>query len=519
MQSEQPGTDRRAEPAGDSRAELASEGAADPSADRLVAAVAEPRRDLRSLLRSVVKVLTVSDAPDYEQPWQTQGTETSTGSGAIVETPKGLRVLTNAHCVADQIFVEVRRYGKGQKFEAEVEAVGHECDLALLAVADEEFFQGTIPIPIGDLPQLGERVQVCGYPIGGERLSITQGIVSRIDLVNYAQSERRLLAVQIDAAINAGNSGGPVIQEGHLVGVAFQSLDEAEKISYAIAPPIVRHFIEDASSGSYRGFPSLGVRVQALESAAHRRFLGIGSRGGVLITDIAHGGSAQDHLRVGDVLLAVDDIPIHVDGTVELREGELVDHEDVVSRRHVGDRINVTVWRDGAAEMLVVDLRPPSYLVGEDRYDVRPTYYVFGGLLLVPLTRNFLATWDEPFWQNAPRDLVTLQEQGMPTAGRQEVVILQKVLADRVNQGFHDYEHLVVTHVQGLPLVHLRHAIEIIESTAEPYVELRMADGRRVVVDRVQAEGRSEAILDRFGLPADRSDDLLSSATSDRAAE
>src|SRR5690606_12633997 len=109
----------------------------------------------------------------------------------------------------------------------------------------DSFFAGTLPIPLGTLPHLSEQVSVCGYPVGGERISITQGIVSRIDLVQYAQSQRRLLAVQIDAAINQGNSGGPVIQDGVLIGVAFQALDDAEKIGYVIAVPVIEHFLED----------------------------------------------------------------------------------------------------------------------------------------------------------------------------------------------------------------------------------------------------------------------------------
>ena len=157
------------------------------------------RQELGSLLRSVVKVLCVSDAPDYEQPWQSQGPTSSSGSGVIIETERGPRVLTNAHCVSNHKFVELRRYGKSRKFEAEVEVIGHECDLAVLRVDDEQIFDGITPINIGKLPRLRDRVYVCGYPIGGERLSITEGIVSRIELVSYSQSNRSLLAVQIDA--------------------------------------------------------------------------------------------------------------------------------------------------------------------------------------------------------------------------------------------------------------------------------------------------------------------------------
>ena len=191
------------------------------------------------MLRSVVKVMTTSDAPDYEQPWQTEGPDAAVGSGAIVMTSRGPRVLTNAHVVQNQVYIEVRRYGKSRKFEAVVEGVGHVCDLALLRIDDPGFAKGAQAFPIGDLPSLGERVAALGFPIGGERLSITEGIVSRIEIYPYAHSQRNLLAVQIDAAINSGNSGGPVVKDGEIVGIAFEALDEAENVGYMIGAPVV----------------------------------------------------------------------------------------------------------------------------------------------------------------------------------------------------------------------------------------------------------------------------------------
>ena len=165
----------------------------------------------KALRRSVVKVLSTSDPPDYDQPWQTRGVENATGSGAIIETAAGPRVLTNAHVVENAVFIEVRRYGRASKYVAEVEGIGFECDLALLKVEKKEFFRGTIPFPLGRLPSLADRVSVLGFPIGGDHISVTDGVVSRIAVTRYAQSERRLLSVQIDAAINEGSSGGPVV--------------------------------------------------------------------------------------------------------------------------------------------------------------------------------------------------------------------------------------------------------------------------------------------------------------------
>lgn len=471
------------------------------------------RADSRAatLLNAVVRVLTVSDEPDYEQPWQTRGPLLSSGSGAIVSTRRGLRVLTNAHVVQNQVFVEVIRHGQSKKFTARVEGVGHECDLALLVVDDPEFFKGARPIVIAQrLPPLSAPVKVLGYPIGGERLSVTQGVLSRIEMTPYAQSQRRLLAAQIDAAINSGNSGGPVVRNGKLVGVAFQALDDAENIGYMIAAPVVRHFLTDLDNGTFDGFPDLGIFTQNLEGRAHREALGLpaGEPGGVLVLDVAFGSSAWGKLSPGDVLLAVDGVPVAADGTVPFEHGSRIDYSYVVARRHVGKQLGLRVFRDKKARTVRVTLKPPRFLVQEDRYDVKPTYYLFGGLLFVPLTRDYLKTWGQNWWAHAPHGLMDRYERGLRRPDRREVVVLQKVLADEANQGLHDLESLEILEVQGQPVRDLRHLIETVESTKDRYVFFKAVDKSEIAIDRKLAAARTPAILERFGVIFDRSPDL-----------
>lgn len=78
----------------------------------------------------------------------------------------GRRILTNAHVVADHTFVLVRKHGSPTKYRAEIQAIGHECDLALLTVESEEFWEGMRFLELGDIPFLQEAVAVVGYPQG-----------------------------------------------------------------------------------------------------------------------------------------------------------------------------------------------------------------------------------------------------------------------------------------------------------------------------------------------------------------
>ena len=103
------------------------------------------------------------------------------------------------------------------------------------------------------------------------------------------------------------------------------------------------------------------------------------------------------------------------------------------------------------ATELKVLLTGPSLLVPEDRYDVMPTYFIFGGVLFAPLTRDYLKSWGHEWWKAAPNELMTTYETSIRTPVRQEVVILQKVLADEMNQGYHEYENHIVVRVDDFP--------------------------------------------------------------------
>ncbi|CAI5469488.1 unnamed protein product [Closterium sp. Yama58-4] len=142
--------------------------------------------DREAALDSVVKVFAVASSPNYWLPWQSKPQREVTGSGFVVS---GRRILTSAHVVADHTFVLVRRHGSPKKFLATVEAVAHDCDLALLSVKDpasvgsgeggingggsgdaradsEEFWEGMRALELGDVPLLQESIAVVGYPQG-----------------------------------------------------------------------------------------------------------------------------------------------------------------------------------------------------------------------------------------------------------------------------------------------------------------------------------------------------------------
>src|ERR1700677_2966943 len=177
-----------------------------------------------ALQSSVVKVFVVQKAPDYYQPWQMSYQVPVSGSGFVID---GHRILTNAHVVADQVNIQVMKAGDTHKATARLLFVADDADLAELTVDEPGFFDNTKPVSFGDMPHQRDHVAAYGFPAGGEELSITEGVVSRIEVQPYAHAGDELLTVQTDAAINPGNSGGPVFKNGKFVGVSFEGYSGA----------------------------------------------------------------------------------------------------------------------------------------------------------------------------------------------------------------------------------------------------------------------------------------------------
>src|SRR5256714_12448863 len=156
-------------------------------------------------------------------------------------------------------------------------------------------------------------------------MSVTTGIVSRVDFQLYTHSSvDQHLAIQISAQINPGNSGGPVMQDGKVVGVAFQgySGDVAQGVAYMIPTPVIDRFLKDIGNGHYDEYPDLAITYAKLQNPAQRQFLGLkDDNRGVLVSSVVAAGPSDGILRQGDVVLAVDGQPIASDANGEI-EGE-----------------------------------------------------------------------------------------------------------------------------------------------------------------------------------------------------
>ncbi len=459
---------------------------------------------------AIVKVYTVSNAPDYYNPWSMQGPRSSSGSGCIVENHL---ILTNAHVVSNQTFLQVRKYGDTRRYRAQVVAVSHLTDLALLTVEDEEFFADEPVLSFGDLPETQQEVLVYGFPMGGDMLSITKGVISRIEHQPYVHSSSVFLAGQIDAAINPGNSGGPVMVDNRIVGVVMQGIPSSQNIGYMVPVPVIRHFFKDLEDHVYDGYPSLGVALQDMENEGLREYYQVEEgMSGVLINQIVPGSPADGHLQIGDVILAIGGYIVGNDGTIEFRTNERTHLNYVIQQKHLGEDIDISILRKGEKISLNLNLfrsQTKDQLVPMEQYETLPSYYIYGGLVFCPLTKDLLNIWGSQWYQSAPRELICQLMNNIPEQEDQRIVVLLKALAAEVNQGYQNVSNWVINRVNGERIWNMSDLVEKIENCQEAYVVFEDQFNQKVVLDRVKALGSQQQILDIYRIPFDRSEELM----------
>ena len=453
--------------------------------------------------KSLVRITVTAQEPDYRAPWNAGAIGRGVGAGFVID---GNRIMTNAHVVSNARYLTVERDGDPNKYPAKVLFVAHDCDLALITVSAPNFFKNMMPLQFGGIPELESVVSAYGYPIGGERMSVTTGIVSRIDFQLYTHSSiDQHLAVQISAQINPGNSGGPVMQNAKVVGVAFQgySGDIAQGVAYMIPTPVIRRFLKDIEDGHYDRYVDLGMQYSKLQNPAQRKFLGLKDDDrGVLVGTVVQAGPCAKKIQTGDVLLAIDDHPIASDANVEL-EGDRVEMPEVVERKFKGDTVKFDILRDKQPLSVKVDLTTVwPYLVQGHTYDVRPRYVLYGGLLFQPLNRELVDAYQPQelrlryFFEYFVQEQIYLEHP--------EVIVLTNILPDSINTYLAPYRGGIVDEINGKKIRTLEELTKAFSETSDRLVVNMIGDGPPLVLDPKQVEAARERIQKRYNVMAEQ---------------
>jgi S1-C subfamily serine protease len=450
---------------------------------------------------SVVKVIVTKRAPDFFRPWTKAAPEQAAGSGVVID---GKRILTNAHVVihASQVFVQMRK--GGDQLNAKVVGIGPGIDLALLELADAEKLENVPAVPLADeLPELKSRVTVYGYPTGGDNLSITDGIVSRIEFAGYNYSAGGV-RVQVDAALNAGNSGGPAVDEGKIVGLVFSKIAEAENIGYLIPPEEIRAFLADVEDGKYEGNCLMYDQFQSAENQALRKYLELPDDVTGVVVTRPYREDEDYPLREWDVVTHVGEHAIDNQGYCDVRDGLRMRFMYYVARLAKQGKIELTIRREGEKKTVSVPVSPRrDFLIPilEDEY---PEYFIYGPLVFTAATQEYV----RGLGGNGLGALLVLESPLLARLyrppsepGEQLVVIATRMFPHPIIKGYDNRPLGVVEKFNGKQVKNLRALAEMLRDCDEEFARFEMSDrSESIVFNRAELEAATEEILSNEGI-------------------
>lgn len=465
------------------------------------------------LENSVVKVFSTLRRPDPFKPWSKAAPAEVTGSGVVIE---GKRILTNAHVVGYASQVQIQASHAGDKVSATVVAVARGIDLAILKLDDESFFDTHPPVARANvLPDVRDQVFAYGYPTGGSSLSITKGIVSRIEFVPYNAGTTGL-RIQIDAAINPGNSGGPAIANDKMVGLAFAGATNAQNIGYIIPNEEVELFLRDVADGKYDGKPAMLDEIQTLENPALRAFLKLGKSVEGAVVHKPYLDDASYPLKEWDVVTHIGDSPIDNQGMVKLGPNLRVRFVYRVQQLAKDGKVALTVVRNGQSMKVQVPLFMGRKLLIPDLNGGYPSYFMYGPVVFSRATAEFTSFMAaNPAIANAfafvGSPLVT-RRGDRPSAEREELVVVSSpFFSHKTVTGYSNRFGSVVYSINKVPVRSLAHMVQLLRDAKDELIVIHFDQrgGETIVLRRKDMMEATESVLSDNGIRLQGTQDMM----------
>jgi S1-C subfamily serine protease len=464
---------------------------------------------------SVVKVFATMRYPDPFKPWTKQAPSEATASGVVIE---GRRILTNAHVVLYASQVQIQANAAGDKLPATVVAVAPGIDLAVLQLDDPTFFDSHPPIArASKLPQIKDAVMAYGYPAGGSSLSITKGIVSRIEFVayNYPVSGLR---IQVDAAINPGNSGGPAIAGDKMIGLAFSKLGgDTQNIGYIIPNEEVDLFLKDiAVDGRYHGKPAMYDELQTLENPALRDYLKLDKSVEGMVVHRPEKADADYPLKEWDVLTRIGDTPIDNQGMIKLDKDLRVSFAYKVQHLASNGKVPLTLVRAGKTLQVQLPVSAEHRTLVADLKGSYPSYFVYGPVVFSAATWQFVSNIENNSGLlrllGAVKSPLITRALDPPDAETEELVVVSSpFFPHKLANGYSNPTGSVVYSINGTHVRSLQHLVALLRDLKDPFVtiEFDQKGNEALVFPRAAMLAATDDILTDNGVRAQGSPNMM----------
>jgi S1-C subfamily serine protease len=455
---------------------------------------------------ALVRVNVTGQSYDYFRPWQKKAPFSKRALGAVLS--KG-RVLVTADLVANQNFVELERAETGEKTAAKVQVIDYEANLALLEPTEKTFLDGITPLEITADTVVGDRLAAWQLEPTGALLA-TEGLVTTVQMTEYPIDVGEFLTYRISIPMQYRENSYtvPLVKNNKLAGLLLR-YDSRSQLLDAIPAPIITHFLKEADSQNYRGFPSAGFSFFPTRDPELREFAGEkGKGGGVYVTNVEPNTPAMKAgLQVGDIVTAVADREIDQNGNyVDPLHGKIEFTNLLTAHAYSGDVVPFRVERNGKPIQLNVTLEhrdAKDYVSPPYNLDQPPRYYVLGGLIFQELSRQYLKEWGPTWERSAPQRLVyfdRFQSELFPE-GNRRVVILSQVLPADSTIGYDDLAYLTVTKVNGKEIKSLDDLAEAVKQPIDGFIKIETEeDPKQIALDAAQVAAEAPNLQENYGI-------------------
>jgi S1-C subfamily serine protease len=455
---------------------------------------------------ALVRVNVTGQSYDYFRPWQKKAPFSKRALGAVLS--KG-RVLVTADLVANQNYVELERAETGEKTAARVQVIDYEANLALLEPTEKTFLDGITPLEITADTIVGDRLAAWQLEPTGALLA-TEGLVTTVQMMQYPIDVGEFLTYRISLPMQYRENSYtvPLVKNNKLAGLLLR-YDSRSQLLDAIPAPIITHFLKEADSQSYQGFPSAGFAFFPTRDPELREFSGEkGKAGGVYVTNVEPNTPAMKAgLQVGDIVTAVADREIDENGNyVDPLYGKIEFTNLLSAHAYSGDVVPFRVQRNGKPIQVNVTLEhrdAKDYVSPPYNFDQPPRYYVLGGLIFQELSRQYLKEWGPTWERSAPQRLVYFdhfQSELFPD-GNRRVVILSQVLPADSTIGYDDLAYLTVTKVNGKEIKSLDDLAEAVKQPIGGFIKIETEeDPKQIELDAAQVAAEAANLQENYGI-------------------
>jgi S1-C subfamily serine protease len=457
---------------------------------------------------SLVRVNVTGQAYDYVRPWQKKAPFSKRALGAVLP---GGRVLVTADLIANQNYVELERAESGDKTAATVVVADYEANLALLEPTDKKFLEGLKPLELALDTVVGDRLAAWQLESTGA-LVVTEGLVTTVQMTRYPVDLGQFLTYRVSIPMQYRDNSYtvPLVKNNKLAALLLR-FDPRSQVLDAIPAPIIAHFLKDAETQSYRGFPSAGFAFFPTRDPQLRDFAKeTGKSGGVYVTSVEPNTAASKAgLQVGDIVTAIGTNEIDQNGNyVDPLYGKIEFTNLITARAFAGDTLPIQIQRAGKPMQLNLTLEHRAaidFVIPPYNTDQPPNYYVAGGLIFEELSRQYLKEWGAGWQKEAPQRFVFMdryQSELFPE-GNRRVVVLSQVLPANTTIGYDEFSYLTVTKVNGKEIKSLRDLADAMKQPIDGFIKIETEeDPKQLELDAAQVEAEAPALQENYGLPS-----------------